>query len=412
MALIQEFVYRAVDAAGGGIVKGTLEAASESAVIGKLRAQGLTPLDVSPMSKTGLNREISIPVLRRKVKADTLAVFTKQMAGLINAGLPLMRTLGILVEQAEDKRLQSAMVAVQADVESGVSFSAALARQPEVFPPLMVSLVRVGETGGFLGDALNSVAETYAKEADLHNKIKSATTYPMVVLVIAILGVVAMVTFVVPVFEGMFAGIGKDLPLPTQILVVTSHNMVWILPLLIVVVIAGSIWWGAKKDTEAVRRRVDPIKLKLPVFGPLATKIAVARFSRSLAMMLDAGVPLLSALSIVGQAANNWKIEQAVADIQDSIRAGKSFAGPLAKAEVFPPMVAQMVAVGEESGTLADMLASIADFYENEVDTAAAQLTSTIEPVLIVGIGIIIGGMVISLYLPIFTLYSDISQAG
>ncbi|UUT35184.1 type II secretion system F family protein [Microbacterium elymi] len=412
MALIQEYSYRAHDAAGGGIVKGTLEAASETAVANKLRAQGLTPLDVAAVSKTGLNMDISIPGFRRKVKSETLAVFTKQMAGLINAGLPLMRTIGILVEQSEDKRLQSALVAVQADVESGAAFSAALARQPEVFPPLLVSLVRVGETGGFLGDALTSVAETYAKEADLHNKIKSATTYPMVVLIIAILGVVAMVTFVVPVFEGMFAGIGKSLPLPTQILVVTSHNMVWILPLLIVLVIGGSVWWQAKKDTEAVRRRVDPIKLKMPVFGPLATKIAVARFSRSLSMMLDAGVPLLNALSIVGQASNNWKIERAVADIQDSVRQGKSFAGPLAKAEVFPQMVAQMVAVGEESGTLAEMLASIADFYENEVETAAAQLTSTIEPVLIVGIGVIIGGMVISLYLPIFTLYGDLSQTG
>ncbi len=412
MALIQEFVYRAVDTAGGGIVKGTLEAASEAAVVGKLRAQGLTPLDVTALSKTGLNRDISIPGFRRKVKAETLAVFTKQMAGLINAGLPLMRTLGILVEQAEDKRLQSALVAVEADVESGVSFSAALARQSEVFPPLMVSLVRVGETGGFLGDALTSVAETYAKEADLHNKIKSATTYPMVVLIIAILGVVAMVTFVVPVFEGMFAGIGSQLPLPTLIIVAVSHNMVWILPVLIVLVIGGSLWWNAKKDTEAVRRRVDPLKLRMPVFGTLATKIAVARFSRSLSMMLNAGVPLLNALSIVGQASNNWKIEQAVAGIQDSVRQGKSFAGPLAKAEVFPTMVSQMVAVGEESGTLAEMLASIADFYENEVDTAAAQLTSTIEPVLIVGIGVIIGGMVIALYLPIFTLYSDLSQSG
>ncbi|WP_417562875.1 type II secretion system F family protein [Microbacterium sp.] len=412
MALIQEFTYRAVDAAGGGTVKGTLEAPSETAVVNKLRAQGLIPLEVAAVSKTGLNREISIPGFHRRVKADTLAVFTKQMAGLINAGLPLMRTIGILVEQAEDKRLQSALVSVQADVESGAAFSAALARQSDVFPPLMVSLVRVGETGGFLGDALSSVAETYAKEADLHNKIKSATTYPMVVLIIAILGVVAMVTFVVPVFEGMFSGIGKALPLPTQILVVTSHNMVWILPLLIVIVIAGSIWWQAKKDTEAVRRRVDPIKLKLPVFGPLATKIAVARFARSLSMMLDAGVPLLNALSIVGQASNNWKIERAVADIQDSVRQGKSFAGPLAKAEVFPVMVSQMVAVGEESGTLAEMLGSIADFYENEVETAAAQLTSTIEPVLIVGIGVIIGGMVISLYLPIFTLYGDLSQTG
>jgi type IV pilus assembly protein PilC len=316
------------------------------------------------------------------------------------------------VEQAEDKKLQSALVSVQADVESGSSFSDALATQTDVFPPLMVSLVRVGETGGFLGDALDAVAETYAKEADLRNKIKSATTYPLVVLIIAILGVVAMVTFVVPVFEGMFSNIGSELPLPTRIIVAVSHNMVWILPLLIVLAIAGTLWWNAKKNTVAVRRRVDPLKLKIPVFGPLNTKIAVARFARSLSMMLGSGVPLLNALSIVGQAADNWKIEQAVLAIQESVRQGRSFAGPLAKAEVFPPMVAQMVAVGEESGTLADMLASIADFYENEVDTAAAQLTSTIEPVLIVGIGVIIGGMVISLYLPIFTLYGDLSKTG
>jgi type IV pilus assembly protein PilC len=175
-------------------------------------------------------------------------------------------------------------------------------------------------------------------------------------------------------------------------------------------VIGGSLWWNAKKDTEAVRRRVDPIKLRMPVFGPLATKIAVARFARNLSMMLDAGVPIIQALSIVGQASNNWKIEQAVRDVQDSIRSGKSFAAPLSRAEVFPEMVPQMVAVGEESGTLAEMLASISDFYEEEVATATDQLSSMIEPILIVGLGIVIGGMVVSLYLPIFTLYGDIAN--
>ena len=189
-----------------------------------------------------------------------------------------------------------------------------------------------------------------------------------------------------------------------------SHNMWWALPLLAIVSIAVVIWWRANKNTEQVRRVVDPIKLKMPIFGKLTTKIAVARFTRNLSMMLNAGVPIIQALSIVGQASNNWKIEQAVRDIQESIRQGKSFAGPLAKAEVFPPMVAQMVSVGEESGTLADMLHRIADFYEDEVETATAQLSATIEPVLIVGLGIIIGGMVISLYLPIFTLYGEIAN--
>ncbi|WP_127818314.1 type II secretion system F family protein [Microbacterium sp. CPCC 204701] len=412
MSLVQEFTYRAVDGTGGAIVKGTLEAPSESAVTAKLRAQGMTPLQVVPASKTGLNRDIAIPGFEKRVKVSTLAVFSKQMAGLINAGLPLMRTLSILIEQAEDKKLQSALVGVHAGVESGSSFSQALAAYPEVFPPLMISMVRVGEMGGFLGQSLSTVAETYEGEAALQGKIKSATTYPIIVFVIAILGVIAMVTFVVPIFEGMFANLGSELPLPTQILVTLSNNMIWLLPLLIVAGMAAWLWWVRNRRSERVRRILDPWKLKLPVMGPLSTKIAVARFTRSLSMMLNAGVPLVQALSIVGSASNNWKIEQAVREIQESVKQGRSFSAPLAKAAVFPPMVAQMTAVGEESGTLADMLASIADFYENEVETATSQLTASIEPILIVGIGIIIGGMVVSLYMPIFSIYGELGQSG
>jgi type IV pilus assembly protein PilC len=334
------------------------------------------------------------------------------MAGLINAGLPLMRTLAILIEQTDDKRLQPALVQVQADVESGSSFSAALARHPQTFPPLMLSIVKVGEAGGFLGSALGSIADNYQRDAELQNKIRAAVTYPAIVLVIAIIGVLVMVTFVVPIFEGMFKGLGSSLPLPTQILVTISNNMWWMLPALVLVVIVAVIWWRANRHTLQYRRIVDPIKLKMPVFGKLTTKMAVARFARNLSMMLNAGVPIIQALSIVGQASNNWKIEEAVRDVQESIRQGRSFAAPLAKAQVFPAMVPQMVSVGEESGTLVDMLSSIADFYEDEVETATAQLSSTIEPILIVGLGIVIGGMVISLYLPIFTLYGELAQQG
>lgn len=410
MAVVQEFVYRAVDPRGGAVVKGTIEAASESAVTGKLKAQGLTPLEVTLKSNTGLNREIKLPGATKHVSARTLAVFSRQMAGLINAGLPLMRTLSILIEQTDDKRLQPALVQVQADVESGSSFSAALARHPQTFPPLMLSIVKVGEAGGFLGSALGSIADNYQREAELHNKIRAAVTYPAIVLVIAIIGVLVMVTFVVPIFEGMFRGLGSQLPLPTQILVTISNNMWWILPAIVLTVIVAVIWWRANRHTEQYRRFVDPIKLKMPVFGKLTTKIAVARFARNLSMMLNAGVPIIQALAIVGQASNNWKIEQAVRDVQESIRQGRSFAAPLAKAEVFPAMVPQMVSVGEESGTLVEMLASIADFYEDEVETATAQLSSTIEPILIVGLGVVIGGMVISLYLPIFTLYGELAK--
>ncbi|MGB3731110.1 type II secretion system F family protein [Microbacterium sp.] len=412
MALVQEYEYQAVDPATTKTVKGTMDAPSDSVVVAKLRAQGLTPLHVGLVSKSGLNMEINLPKLRKGIPASTLAVFSRQMAALVNAGLPLLRTLTVLAEQADDKQLQSVLIVVQSDVESGSSFSAALGRHPDVFPPLMVSLVQIGETGGFLGKALDSVAENYQKQSDLQNKIKSATTYPMVVLIIAVLGVFAMITFVVPVFKNMFAGLGNALPLPTQILVTLSENMLWIAPILVVLVIVGLVWWSRNRYTDAYRKVVDPFKLKLPIFGPLITKMAVARFSRNLSMMLDAGVPIIQALAIVGQASNNWRIEETVREIQDSIRAGRSFAAPLAKAEVFPPMVAQMVAVGEESGTLAEMLASIAEFYEDEVETATEQLSSLIEPVLIVGLGVIIGGMVISLYMPIFTLYGDMAKQG
>jgi type II secretory pathway component PulF len=412
MAVVQEFVYRAVDPRGGSVVKGTIEAASESAVTGKLKAQGLTPLEVTLKSNTGLNRDIKLPGATKTVSARTLAVFSRQMAGLINAGLPLMRTLAILIEQTDDKRLQPALVQVQADVESGSSFSAALARHPQTFPPLMLSIVKVGEAGGFLGSALGSIADNYQRDAELQNKIRAAITYPAIVLVIAILGVLVMVTFVVPIFEDMFKGLGSSLPLPTQILVTISNNMWWMLPALVLVVIIAVIWWRANRHTLQYRKVVDPIKLKMPVFGKLTTKMAVARFARNLSMMLNAGVPIIQALSIVGQASNNWKIEEAVRDVQESIRQGRSFAAPLAKAQVFPAMVPQMVSVGEESGTLVDMLSSIADFYEDEVETATTQLSSTIEPILIVGLGVIIGGMVISLYLPIFTLYGELAQQG
>jgi len=410
MALAQEYTYQALDLATSQTVKGTMDASSDSAVAAKLRAQGLTPLNVALVAKTGLHREIALPRLRRGVPAKTLAIFSRQMSALVNAGLPLLRTLTVLAEQAEDKQLQTVLIAVQSDVEGGSSLSASLARHPQVFPPLMVSIIRVGESGGFLGKALNSVAENYQKQADLQAKIRSATTYPIAVLVIAMLGVLAMVTFIVPVFKKMFEGLGSELPLPTQILVTISENMLWILPLLAVIVIGAWVWWARNRYTDAYRKVVDPIKLKMPIFGPLVTKMAVARFSRNLSMMLDAGVPIIQALAIVGQASNNWKIEQTVRDIQDSIRGGRSFASPLAKAEVFPPMVAQMVAVGEESGTLAEMLGSIADFYEDEVETATEQLSSLIEPVLIVGLGVVIGSMVIALYMPIFSLYSDLAK--
>ncbi len=404
---LEEYQWRAVSAAGGE-AKGALEASSQSAVIAKLRTQGLTPLSVVPLSKTGLNREISLPGFERRVATKDLAVFAKQFAGLIHAGLPLMRALSIIADQTENKRLASALVAVQSDIESGRSFSAALAAQPAVFPPLLVSLVSVGETGGFLAESLDAIARSYRSDVDLQQKIKSAMTYPLIVLVIAVIGVIAMIAFVVPIFEGMFASMGGELPVPTQILVVLSRNMAWILPVLIVLSIAGAVGYQRVKNTDRFRGIVDPFLLRMPVFGSLVTKIAVARFARNLSMMLKAGVPLMQALDLVGRAANNKAVEDALQSVRESIRLGRSFSAPLAKAAVFPPLVAQMVSVGEESGSLPDMLESIADFYETEVNAASEQLTSMIEPIMMTVLGLLIGGMVVALYMPMFTMYDQL----
>jgi type IV pilus assembly protein PilC len=411
MATAVEYTYQAVDQAGKKVT-GKLEAMSSEAAVHQLRARGLTPLGVSELSKTGLNTEIRIPGMEKNVKSDVLAVFANQLAGLLNAGLPLLRALTVLIAQSEDKNLKNALNQVKTGIEQGQTFSVAMGKHPKVFPPLMVSLVRVGEMGGFLAQAMTSAARTYKNEAELQNKIKSATTYPVIVLIIALLGSLGMVTFIVPIFANMFTDMGSALPLPTQILVTLSENMIWVLPLLGVALVGGFFWWQTNKYKESVRKVVDPIKLKVPVFGKLATKIAVARFGRGLSMMLKAGVPLVQALDIVGQASNNWKIESAVHAVKESVKQGKTFARPLEESGVFPSIVVQMVTVGEESGTLPEMLESIAEFFDDEVKTATEQLTSSIEPILIVAIGIIIGGMVVSLYLPIFSIYGEIANTG
>ncbi len=405
----ESFSYHAVDRGTGTSVRGTLQATSETAVVAKLHAQSLIPLEVRPVAASGVRQLTALFDRHRRVRVKPLALFARQLSNLVNAGLPLMRALVVLVDQTEDAALRLALVGVQADVESGLAFSAALAKQPRAFPPLLVSLVRVGEAGGFLGDSLEMVAETYQADAELQDKLRSASTYPLVVLAIAILAMIGMITFIVPMFEAMFASLGGELPLPTRLLVLTSRNMTWILPLLAAMIAAGWIWWTRKRHTEPVRKMIGPALLRVPVFGKLARKTSVSRFARNLAMMLKAGVPLLQGLDAVARTSNNWAVERAILDIQASVRQGRSFAKPLAKSGVFPPMVAQMVAVGEESGTLPEMLASVARIYGAEVKAATEQLASVLEPILIVVVGIMIGSMVLALYMPIFGLYSQLS---
>jgi type IV pilus assembly protein PilC len=402
------YAYTGRDTAGK-IVKGKLEGSSESAVVARMRTMGLTPVAISESAAgTGLNRDLNIGIFKKRVKTKDLAIASRQIATMIAAGLSLLRTLTIIAEQTENKELAKAFATVRSDVEVGASFSDAIAKQPDVFPPLMLNLVRAGEVGGFLEGSLESIAVNYESEVKLNGKIKSAMTYPVIVLIIALVAVAAMLIFIVPVFSAMFKQLNAPLPLPTQFLVVLSQGMVYIGPITIVVVVAFMIWWRRSKDKEAVRKVVDPMKLKIPVFGELSKKVAIARLTRNLAMMMGAGVPILRSLTIVGAVANNWTVEQALTKVGESVRQGKSIAEPLSKEALFPSMVTQMISVGEDSGALETMLHKVSEFYDQEVEAMTEQLTALIEPIMIAVIGVLVGGMIVALYMPIFDIYSHI----
>ncbi|TFD55430.1 type II secretion system F family protein [Cryobacterium frigoriphilum] len=408
MPAVQAWAYRGHDA-NGKSVKGTVDAASESAVSARLGTLGISPLSIEQApDATGLGRDVSLSFFAKGVGLTDLAIMSRQMATMIGSGLSLLRTLNILAEQTESTALVTVLALVRDDVEAGTSISDALGKHPQAFPPIMINMVRAGETGGFLDRALESIAENFEKEKKLRDTIRSAMTYPVIVLLLSLTAVVVMLVFIVPIFEEMFRGLGGALPLPTQLLVYLSASMVYVLPIAAVVGIVFSIWWRKNRHTDAVRRRLDPIKLKLPVFGPLLKKIAVARFARNFSNMIGAGVPILQALKIVGETSGNWVVENALVSVAESVRQGASISAPLVAQSVFPPMVIQMIAVGEDAGSLEIMLDKIADFYEQEVGSATEQLTAMIEPLLIAFLGVVIGGMVIALYMPIFSIASMI----
>ncbi|RKR75530.1 type II secretion system F family protein [Frondihabitans australicus] len=405
MAAALTFAYRGRDAAGK-VVKGKLEASSEGAVVTRLRTMGVSPIAITESSSTGLQREISIPGLSKGVKLKDLAIMSRQMSTMIGSGLSLLRTLSILSEQTENPKLAKILTEIREDVETGVSFSDAVGKHAQYLPPIMINMVRAGETGGFLEGALDSLATNFEKEVKLMGTIKSAMTYPVVVLCMSLAAVVIMLTFIVPIFAKMFSSLGGQLPLPTQILVDLSHAMPWVLPPLIVAIIAFSAWWRGHKNDEKVRAFVDPLKLRLPVFGPLGQKIAIARFSRNFSNMIGAGVPILTALRIVGEVSGNYVLEKALIQVAESVRQGESIASPLTETEVFPMMVTQMISVGEDSGSLETMLEKIASFYDAEVQATTEALTSLIEPLLIAFLGVVVGGMIVALYMPIFQITS------
>jgi type IV pilus assembly protein PilC len=322
---------------------------------------------------------------------------------MINAGLPLIKCLSVLAQQTESKTLAVVIVDCQKDVEAGRSLSEALSKHPEAFPNLYVSMVRAGELGGMLDDVLLRVANQMEREQEIRRKIKSAMTYPVAVLAITLVLLTAMIVFVVPNFAGMFEDMGGDLPTFTQMLVNLSHFVGGLGGLVLIVVIVGlTIGFRRFKATASGRMAVDKVKLRLPLVGTLFHKAAMSKFSRTLGTLLSSGVPILGALEITGETTGNMVVTKALDEVKAGVKEGETIAAPLAQSKVFPPMVTQMIAIGEETGALDVMLAKVSEFYDSEVNAAVDGLTATLEPLLIGFLGLAVGTIVIALYLPIF----------
>jgi len=399
------YAYAVRDRAGK-MLHGSLEADSPSLVVSKLKGMGYAPISISESNK-GLQKELTIPGFgKKKIKLKDLAVMSRQFATMINSGLSLLRALSILSEQTESKELARVLAEVRNEVETGNSLSSAMRKHsPDVFPPLMVNMCRAGEIGGFLDSVLLQVAENYESEVKLRGKVKSAMTYPVVVFVMAILAVTGMLLFIVPIFAKMFSQLGGTLPLPTRILVMLSDILRHYFPIVLVLFIAGVITWGKVKNKPKVRDVVDPLKLKAPVFGPLFRKIALSRFARNLGTMMRSGVPILQSLEIVSGTTGNVVLSRAIKDVQESVRTGETIAGPLKDHEVFPQMVVQMMAVGEDTGALDQMLMKISEFYDQEVEATTEALTALIEPLMIAFLGAVVGSMIVAMYMPIFKIF-------
>ena len=401
--MADSFVYR-VRTREGQIIAGKMEADGEGAVATRLRSQGFIPIQISKEGRVSTKTELHI--LPQRVKLKDLAVFSRQFATMINSGLSLLRALNILSEQTENPLLAKTIGQLRDDVERGSSLSGSMSKHPKVFSTLFVAMVKAGETGGQLDTVLMRVADNYEADYKLRQKVKSAMTYPVVVAGIAVILVIIMLLFIVPTFAGMFEGLGGTLPLPTQIQLTMSQSAKFLVPAFIVASVSGFIAYKRLRRSNAgFRLRADKVKLKAPIFGDLFQKVAVSRFTRTLALLLRAGVPVLQALDIVAESTGNEVLTRAATDVRESVRSGESMASPLAKHEVFPPMVVQMIAVGEDTGALDAMLDKVSDFYDQEVESTTESLTSLIEPIMIAVLGGIVGAMVIALYMPMFKIF-------
>ena len=387
----------------GGFRKGEVEGPNETAVRAYLRQQQIIPTKITVKGK---ELKITLPFLKKKVKKKALAIFTRQLATMIDAGLPLVQSLDILAKQEESEHFQEIIRSIKNEVESGATLAAALQKHPRVFDNMYVNLVVAAEEAGTLDVILGRLATHIEKMEALKKKVKSAMVYPIMIVSVAIGVTIVLMVFVVPVFEKLFAGMGSSLPLPTQIVVNISKLFKNYLPIMIILAIAATIALNRYYKTEQGRRRVDDLLLKTPIFGELIRKIAVSRFARTLATLVTSGVPILESLNIVAGASGNKIVEEAILKGRTSISQGQTISEPLTESGVFPMMVTQMIAVGETTGSLELMLTKIADFYDDEVDVAVATLSSMLEPVLMIFLGVIVGGLVIAMYLPIFKMAS------
>jgi len=383
--------------------RGELQAASVAQATTMLRRQQILPSSISKKG-SGLNMNIKLPGLGEKVKTKDLVIFSRQFATMIDAGLPLVQCLDILASQQEKAEFKKVLIDVKSSVEGGSTFADALKKHPKVFDDLYVNLIAAGEVGGILDTILNRLSGFLEKAEKLKGKIKGAMTYPTAVIIIACLVVTGLLLWVVPVFEDMFAGFGQSLPAPTKVVVNMSKFLQHYWYTLFGIVAGVIIGLNRFYKTSKGRKIMDSVFLKGPVIGDLIRKTAVARFTRTLGTMLSSGVPILEGLEIVSKTAGNVVIEEAIMKARTSLSQGKTLAEPLIETKVFPGMVTQMIAVGESTGALDNMLTKIADFYEEEVDQAVEALTSLIEPLLMAFLGVVVGGLVIALYLPIFQI--------
>ncbi|MFT4744218.1 MAG: type IV pilus assembly protein PilC [Nitriliruptoraceae bacterium] len=398
------FAYQVRDRAGT-LVLGELEADTQAAVAEKLRSMGYAPISIE-QKKEGLgSKELTIPGFGPKVGLKDLAIFSRQFATMISSGLSLLRALVILQEQTDNVKLAEVLETMTSDVEAGRSLSAAMADHDD-FPKLYIALVRAGEAAGMLDRVLLQVADNLEKDVALRQKIKSAMTYPVLVLCMAIGLTAAMLIFIVPTFVGLFDTLGGDLPGPTKILLFASNFITSWAGVFTFLIGPIALWQAFKayRKTDNGRFQLDVIKLKLPVFGELFHKIAITRFARNLAILLQSGVPILQALEIAAETVDNGVMSVAIKDVQSGVREGEAMAVPLAKHVVFPSMVTQMIAVGEETGAVDTMLNKISDFYDREIEATTDQLTAMMEPIMIAVLGAIVGSMVIALYMPIFEI--------